>query len=201
MDCRRFSVGHLFQPLCGWFIDVIGLEARLYDLRHPVLLPGIAHAGAGSHCTAILRFFMGGAGSRRHAGKRRQNYRRMVPEIGTSNRRWLAGRRLSIGAMLALLDYLFRPRLSGWQGRSCSPALALLWGRAVVGAYHNLKTPEPRLKSELAFIRQDNEPPAVFAVLHRVKTVSKKQAFYGIAIPAFMAEPARAVLSFCPLYL
>jgi ACS family hexuronate transporter-like MFS transporter len=38
--------------------------------------------------------------------------------------------------------------------------------------------------------------------LTALKTVSKNKRFYGIAIPAFMAEPAWAVLSFwVPLYL
>ena len=62
----------------------------------------------------------------------------------------------------------------------------------------------PNLSSdELAFIRQDNEPPAVkLPFFKALKTVSRNKRFYGIAIPAFMAEPAWGVLSFwVPLYL
>lgn len=62
----------------------------------------------------------------------------------------------------------------------------------------------PRLsQEELAFIRQDNEPPPVrLPFFTALKTVAKNKRFYGIAIPAFMAEPAWAVMSFwVPLYL
>ncbi|MCS5931486.1 hypothetical protein LNQ03_05440 [Klebsiella pneumoniae subsp. pneumoniae] len=58
-------------------------------------------------------------------------------------------------------------------------------------------------KSELEYIKQDNEaPPVKQPFFTALKTVSKNKRFYGIAIPAFMAEPAWAVLSFwVPLYL
>ncbi|MCG6522164.1 MFS transporter, partial [Vibrio parahaemolyticus] len=82
-------------------------------------------------------------------------------------------------------------------------ALALLW---VVLWWAFYQTPEkhPNLsKSELEYIKQDNEaPPVKQPFFTALKTVSKNKRFYGIAIPAFMAEPAWAVLSFwVPLYL
>lgn len=69
--------------------------------------------------------------------------------------------------------------------------------------YHSPED-HPRLdKDELALIKQDNEPDAVrLPFFTALKTVGKNKRFYGIAIPAFMAEPAWAVLSFwVPLYL
>ncbi len=46
-------------------------------------------------------------------------------------------------------------------------------------------------KSELEYIKQDNEaPPVKQPFFTALKTVSKNKRFYGIAIPAFMAEPA-----------
>ncbi len=58
-------------------------------------------------------------------------------------------------------------------------------------------------KSELEYIEQDNEaPPVKQPFFTALKTVSKNKRFYGIPIPAFMAEPAWAVPSFwVPLYL
>lgn len=63
------------------------------------------------------------------------------------------------------------------------------------------KAPQSQ-QSELEYIKQDNEaPPVKQPFFTALKTVSKNKRFYGIAIPAFMAEPARAVLSFwVPLY-
>ncbi len=70
-------------------------------------------------------------------------------------------------------------------------ALALLW---VVLWWAFYQTPEkhPNLsKSELEYIKQDNEaPPVKQPFFTALKTVSKNKRFYGIAIPAFMAEPA-----------
>ncbi|SUX61551.1 glucarate transporter [Citrobacter amalonaticus] len=77
-------------------------------------------------------------------------------------------------------------------------------GRPCGGPFYHNPEQHPNLsKDELDFIKQDNEPPAVkLPFLTALKTVSKNKRFYGIAIPAFMAEPAWPVLSFwVPLYL
>ena len=81
--------------------------------------------------------------------------------------------------------------------------LALVWVVLWWAFYHNPEQHPNLSKDELDFIKQDNEPPAVkLPFLTALKTVSKNKRFYGIAIPAFMAEPAWAVLSFwVPLYL
>lgn len=52
----------LFQPLCGWLIDVIGLKLGFMICAGLWALACLLHAGAGSWLQlAILRFFMGGA--------------------------------------------------------------------------------------------------------------------------------------------
>ncbi len=52
----------IFQPLCGWLIDVIGLKLGFMICATLWALACIAHAGAGSWLhLAMLRFFMGGA--------------------------------------------------------------------------------------------------------------------------------------------
>ena len=115
-----------------------------------------------------------------------------------------AGVGFSIGAMLAPPIIYFAHASFGWQGAFMfTGVLALLWVILWWAFYHNPEQHPNLGKDELAFIKQDNEPPAVkLPFLTALKTVSKNKRFYGIAIPAFMAEPAWAVLSFwVPLYL
>lgn len=151
----------------------------------------------------MLRFFMGGA----EAAATPANAKTIGEWFPKSERPiaagW-AGVGFSIGAMLAPPIIYFAHASFGWQGAFMfTGALALLW---VVLWWAFYQTPEkhPNLsKSELEYIKQDNEaPPVKQPFFTALKTVSKNKRFYGIAIPAFMAEPARAVLSFwVPLYL
>lgn len=128
----------------------------------------------------------------------------MVPEKERPIAAGWAGVGFSIGAMLAPPIIYFAHASFGWQGAFLfTGCLALGW---VVLWWLLYRDPErnPNLSSdELAFIRQDNEPPAVkLPFFKALKTVSRNKRFYGIAIPAFMAEPAWGVLSFwVPLYL
>lgn len=193
----------IFQPLCGWLIDVIGLKLGFMICATLWALACIAHAGAGSWLhLAMLRFFMGGA----EAAATPANAKTIGEWFPKSERPiaagW-AGVGFSIGAMLAPPIIYFAHASFGWQGAFMfTGALALLW---VVLWWAFYQTPEkhPNLsKSELEYIKQDNEaPPVKQPFFTALKTVSKNKRFYGIAIPAFMAEPAQAVLSFwVPLY-
>ncbi len=80
--------------------------------------------------------------------------------------------------------------------------LAMLWVVLWWAFYHNPEKHPNLSKRELEYIRQDNEaPPVKLPFFTALKTVGKNKRFYGIAIPAFMAEPAWAVFSFwMPLY-
>jgi len=106
--------------------------------------------------------------------------------------------------MLAPPIIFFAHASFGWQGAFMfTGALALLWVALWWLFYHNPEKHPNLSKEELAYIQQDNEPPAVkLPFLTALKVVGKNKRFYGIAIPAFMAEPAWAVMSFwVPLYL
>nr|VUD29275.1 Hexuronate transporter [Raoultella sp. NCTC 9187] len=71
----------LFQPLCGWLIDVIGLKLGFMICATLWAVACIAHAGAGSWAAPrAAAFFHGRSRSRRHPGQR-QNHRRMVSKI------------------------------------------------------------------------------------------------------------------------
>ncbi|WP_312183790.1 MFS transporter [Pantoea sp. CTOTU46764] len=194
-----------FQPICGWLIDVIGLKVGFLICASVWAIACLFHAGAGSWLhLAILRFVMGSA----EAAATPANAK-VIGEWFPKKERPIAagwaGVGFSLGAMLAPpIIYFAHAAFGGWQGAFLfTGALALGWVLLWWWLYRDPDQHPNLSKSELDFIRQDNEPPAVklpfFAAL---KTVSKNKRFYGIAIPAFMAEPAWGVLSFwVPLYL
>ncbi|WP_162826059.1 MFS transporter [Escherichia coli] len=190
----------LFQPLCGWLIDVIGLKLGFMICAGLWALACLMHAGAGNWVhLALLRFFMGGA----EAAATPANAKTIGEWFPKSERPiaagW-AGVGFSIGAMLAPPIIYFAHASFGWQGAFMfTGILAMLWW----AFYHNPDKHPNLSKAELDFIRQDNEaPPVKLPFLTALKTVGKNKRFYGIAIPAFMAEPAWAVMSFwVPLYL
>ena len=194
----------LFQPLCGWLIDVIGLKLGFMICAGLWALACLMHAGAGNWVhLALLRFFMGGA----EAAATPANAKTIGEWFPKSERPiaagW-AGVGFSIGAMLAPLIIYFAHASFGWQGAFMfTGILAMLWVVLWWAFYHNPDKHPNLSKAELDFIRQDNEaPPIKLPFLTALKTVGKNKRFYGIAIPAFMAEPAWAVMSFwVPLYL
>ncbi|EEK1478548.1 MFS transporter [Salmonella enterica subsp. enterica serovar Typhimurium] len=194
----------LFQPLCGWLIDVIGLKLGFMICAGLWALACLLHAGAGSWLQlAILRFFMGGA----EAAATPANAKTIGEWFPKSERPiasgW-AGVGFSIGAMLAPPIIYVAHASFGWQGAFMfTGVLAMLWV-VLWWIFYNTPDNHPNLsQSELNYIHQDKEAPAIkLPFLTVLKTVARNKRFYGIAIPAFMAEPAWAVLSFwVPLYL
>ncbi|MFS2225071.1 MFS transporter [Pantoea sp. B65] len=194
----------LFQPLCGWFIDVIGLKLGFLICAGIWALTCLFHAGASNWLhLAILRFVMGGA----EAAATPANAK-MLGEWFPRKERPIAagwaGVGFSVGAMLAPPIIYFAHASFGWQGAFLfTGCLAMAW---VVLWWLFYQNPDqhPNLSAkELEYIQQDNEPPAVKQNFFKaLKSVAKNKRFYGIAIPAFMAEPAWGVLSFwVPLYL
>ncbi|HEX4501271.1 MAG TPA: MFS transporter [Scandinavium sp.] len=194
----------IFQPICGWLIDVIGLKLGFMVCATLWAIACIAHAGAGSWLhMALLRFGMGAS----EAAATPANAKTIGEWFPKSERPvaagW-AGVGFSIGAMLAPPIIYFAHASFGWQGAFMFTGfLALVWVALWWAFYHNPEQHPNLSKEELAYIQQDNEPPAVkLPFLTALSNISKNKRFYGIAIPAFMAEPAWAVMSFwVPLYL
>nr|WP_279029715.1 MFS transporter [Gibbsiella quercinecans] len=194
----------LFQPLCGWLIDVIGLKLGFLICASIWALMCMLHAGAGSWFQlAVLRFFMGAA----EAAATPANAKTLGDWFPKKERPiaagW-AGVGFSIGAMLAPPIIVIAHINFGWQGAFLfSGLLAMAWVVLWWLFYHSPEKHPNLSRSELEYIKQDNEPePVKLPFFTALKTVCKNKRFYGIAIPAFMAEPAWAVLSFwVPLYL
>lgn len=106
----------LFQPLCGWLIDVIGLKIGFMICASLWGIACLLHAGAGSWIQlALLRFFMGGA----EASATPANAKIIGEWFPKSERPvaagW-AGVGFSIGAMLAPPIIYFAHASFGWQG-------------------------------------------------------------------------------------
>lgn len=194
----------IFQPVCGWLIDVIGLKMGFMICATIWALMCIFHAGAGSWLhLAILRFFMG-ASEAAATPANAKTLGEWFPKKERPIAAGWAGVGFSIGAMLAPPIIVVAHAYLGWQGAFMfTGGLALLWVMLWWLFYHNPEDHPNLSREELDFIRQDNEaPPVKLPFFTALKTVSKNKRFYGIAIPAFMAEPAWAVLSFwVPLYL
>ncbi|MDN4622636.1 MFS transporter [Pantoea agglomerans] len=194
----------LFQPICGWLIDVIGLKMGFLICALIWSVTCLLHAGAGSWLhLALLRFVMGAS----EAAATPANAKAIGDWFPKKERPvaagW-AGVGFSIGAMLAPPIIYVAHITFGWQGAFLlTGGLGLLWVALWWWGYHSPKS-HPRLSDEeRAFINQDNEAIGEkLPFFTALKVIGKEKKFYGIAIPAFLAEPAWAVLSFwVPLYL
>jgi len=194
----------LFQPICGWLIDVIGLKMGFLICALIWSVTCLLHAGAGSWLhLALLRFVMGAS----EAAATPANAKAIGDWFPKKERPvaagW-AGVGFSIGAMLAPPIIYVAHITFGWQGAFLLPGgLGLLWVGLWWWGYHSPES-HPRLSDEeRAFINQDNEAIGEkLPFFTALKVIGKEKKFYGIAIPAFLAEPAWAVLSFwVPLYL
>ncbi|KYN66505.1 hexuronate transporter [Pantoea agglomerans] len=194
----------LFQPICGWLIDVIGLKMGFLICALIWSVTCLLHAGAGSWLhLALLRFVMGAS----EAAATPANAKAIGDWFPKKERPvaagW-AGVGFSIGAMLAPPIIYVAHVTFGWQGAFLlTGGLGLLWVALWWWGYHSPES-HPRLSDEeRAFINQDNEAIGEkLPFFTALKVIGKEKKFYGIAIPAFLAEPAWAVLSFwVPLYL
>lgn len=194
----------LFQPICGWLIDVIGLKMGFLICALIWSVTCLLHAGAGSWLhLALLRFVMGAS----EAAATPANAKAIGDWFPKKERPvaagW-AGVGFSIGAMLAPPIIYVAHITFGWQGAFLlTGGLGLLWVGLWWWGYHSPES-HPRLSDdERAFINQDNEAMGEkLPFFTALKVIGKEKKFYGIAIPALLAEPAWAVLSFwVPLYL
>lgn len=194
----------LFQPVCGWLIDVIGLKMGFLICALVWSVTCLLHAGAGSWLhLALLRFVMGAS----EAAATPANAKAIGDWFPKKERPvaagW-AGVGFSIGAMLAPPIIYVSHINFGWQGAFLlTGSLGLLWVLFWWWGYYAPQS-HPRLSAEERdFINQDNEAIGEkLPFFKALKVIGKEKKFYGIAIPAFLAEPAWAVLSFwVPLYL
>lgn len=194
----------LFQPLTGWLIDMIGLKAGFMICASIWALACLFHAGAGSWVHLLfLRFAMGGAEAAATPANAKTLGEWFPKKERPVSAGW-AGVGFSMGAMLAPPIIYFAHGSFGWQGAFLfTGLLGLVWVAAWALFYHSPDRHPNLSKEEFDYIQQDNEPPPIrLPFFNALNVVAKDKRFYGIAVPAFMAEPAWGVLSFwVPLYL
>ncbi|HII2980693.1 TPA: MFS transporter [Yersinia enterocolitica] len=149
----------VFQPLCGWLIDVIGLKMGFLICASVWAVVCMMHAGAGTWFQlAVLRFFMGSA----EAAATPANAKAISDWFPKKERPiaagW-AGVGFSIGAMLAPPIIVLAHVALGWQGAFLfSGALAMVWVLLWWRFYHSPDTHPNLSKEEFELIHQDNEP-------------------------------------------
>ena len=199
-----FQVAIMFQPLCGYVLDVLGLRIGLAIFAFAWSVVNMAHGLAHNwQVLAGLRALLGfSEGSANPAGMK------ATAEWFPAKERGLAGGVYNIGASLgsmlapplvvwAILNY-------NWQSAFViTGGLGLIW---VVLCLLLYRSPDehPALTSaekahiasgQEAHLQSDGKKPSVWNLM-------QQRNFWGIAIPRFLADPTWGTLSFWfPLYL
>lgn len=196
----------LFQPIVGWFIDVIGLRVGFAIMVIIWSIMCILHAGAGTWFQlAILRFFMGGAESVvAPANAKVVSLWFPKKERAIANGWSMVG--FSLGAMIAPPLIYAIHQFGGWQLAFLIPgSVGLIWAGIWLYFFSEPSKSRSISEAERKYIlsdQDDTESPQNKNIWQAIKKVILQKKFYGIAIPAFLAEPAWAAVNFwVPYYL
>lgn len=196
----------LFQPIVGWFVDVIGLRVGFAIMVIIWSLMCMLHAGAGAWIhLAILRFVMGGAESV-VAPANAKVISSWFPkkERAIANGWSMVG--FSLGAMIAPpLIYVIH-QFGGWQFAFLIPgSIGIIWAGIWLYFFSDPAKSRFVTDAERKYILSDQDIGQTQQnknVWQAIKQVVTQKKFYGIAIPAFLAEPAWAAVNFwVPFYL
>jgi len=198
----------IFQPICGWVLDHIGLKVGFMFFAGTWALVCLLHPLATSWLSlAVMRFFMGAT----EAAATPANVKFLTEWFPKKERGVAAGWSgvgFSLGAMLAPPLVIAIHLNYGWQAAFIVPGImGILWV-VLWKIYYN----HPSLKANLsmqekAFILdeetlKDQETQVKLGFIESIRAIATTKKFYGIALPAFLAEPSWQTFSFfVPLYL
>lgn len=196
----------IFQPIVGWVVDVIGLRLGFAVMVIIWSVMCMFHAGAASWIhLAMLRFVMGGAESV-VAPANAKVVSAWFPkkERAIANGWSMVG--FSLGAMIAPPLIYFIHQFGGWQLAFLIPgSVGIIWAGIWLFFFSEPKNSRFVSEAERKYILSDQEQEESQQnknIWHAIKGVIAKKRFYGIAIPAFLAEPAWAAVNFwVPYYL
>jgi len=199
-----FQIAIMFQPICGYVLDVLGLKLGMALFATVWSFVSMAHGLAHSWPTlAALRSLLGFAeGSANPAGMK------ATAEWFPANERGLAGGIYNIGASLGSM---LAPPLVAWAILTynwqiafvITGSLGLVWVVLWLAAYqspdrHPALSAEERAyiaAGQESFLRDDGTRPSIASILGQ-------RNFWGIALPRFLADPTWGTLTFwVPLYL
>lgn len=196
----------IFQPLCGWFIDVIGTKVGFALCAVIWSVVCMFHAGVGNWIQlAVMRFFMGATESAATPANAKVMTEWFPKKERTVANGW-GGVGFSIGGMVAPpLIYLLHTTL-GWQGAFIVPGiLGVIWALVWWKMYDPPATSKIISAEERNYILSDQDPPFTGKKLPLWTALGQllaRKKFYGIGIPAFLSEPAWQALGFwVPLYM
>ena len=199
-----FQVAIMFQPICGYMMDVIGLRLGFGLFAISWSFISMAHGLAHSwQALAGLRALLGFAeGSANPAGMK------ATAEWFPAKERGLAGGVFNLGAsagsMLAPPLVAWAILAYNWQAAFViTGAVGLVWASLWLWLY-NSPGQHPALSDEERdfiasgqekHLQGDGARPSVLKIL-------RQRNFWGIALPRFLADPTWGTLTFwVPLYL
>lgn len=198
----------IFQPLCGWLLDYVGLKVGFLFFAAAWAVVCMLHPLANGWISlAVLRFLMGATESAAPPATVK-----MLAEWFPAKERGVAtgwsGVGFSLGAMLAPPLVIAIQLNFGWQAAFVVTGLmGLLWC-LVWKAYYAPPAVHPHLSSEEKNYILDEETgknqdqQVKISFFKSFRSIASTKKFYGIAIPAFFAEPSWQTFSFfVPLYL
>lgn len=195
-----------FQPVCGWLVDFWGVKLTLTLAAVAWSLTCMLHAGAGSWMQfAVLRFFMGAteaAASPSATKVLTQWFPRQESAVAVG---W-SGAGFSLGAMLAPPLIVAIQLQFGWQMAFVVPGVAgLIWAAVWYRCYDTPAQSRLITTTERSFILSGQPAPVDRRALparQAFAAILRNKRFYGIALPAMLAEPAWQAMSFwVPLFL
>ncbi|VBB05793.1 Hypothetical protein LUCI_1004 [Lucifera butyrica] len=195
------------QPICGWVLDFIGLKVGFLFFASAWAIVCMLHSLAtGWESLAVLRFFMGVTESVAVPANLK-----ILTDWFPSKERGVAagwaGVGFSFGAMLAPPLVVAIRLHYGWQAAFyVTGFMGLIWAGIWKFYYNNPRDHKLISPEEKAFIFDEatvrSEEPLKTNIWTCLKDICKVKKFYGVAIPAFLAEPAWQTMSFyVPLYL
>jgi ACS family hexuronate transporter-like MFS transporter len=199
-----FQIAIMFQPLCGYVLDVLGLRLGLAIFASGWSITNMAHALANSWPTlAILRAIMGfSEGSANPAGMR------ATAEWFPAKERGLAGGLYNIGASFGSL--IAAPLVAwcilyyNWRSAFViTGALGLIWVVLWVSLYRPPNAHPALSEKERDYIESGQEVHLqADANKPSIWMLARRRNFWGIALPRFLADPTWGTLQFwLPLYL
>jgi ACS family hexuronate transporter-like MFS transporter len=198
-----FQIAIMFQPICGYVLDVVGLRLglALFVMGWSVL--NMAHGLAGSwKALAFLRGLMGFMeGSANPAGMK------ATAEWFPARERGLAGGIYNIGAsagsMLAGPLVALAVLYFNWQSAFViSGGLGLVWVGLWVLLYQSPSRHRWLSQQEQTYIVAGQEKALAGGTRPSIWHLARQRNFWGIAIPRLLADPTWGALSYwLPLYL
>lgn len=195
---NTFQIALLFQPLCGFVMDAIGLKLAFGIFAVAWSLISMAHGFA--HSWRALAALRGGLGlvegSANPAGMKATAEWFPAQERGFAGGLFNIG--ASVGSMLAPPLVGFAILKYNWQAAFViTGALGLGWS-VLWWLFYHPPAKHPRLSDEERghiaagqekHLAGDGARPSIFSIL-------RQRNFWGIALPRFLADPTWSTLTF-----